>query len=431
MPAETVAPEPPSGARRIAANALYRSLADVGSKVASIALYVVMARRLGDTGFGVFTFALAYVTLVTTLANFGQDLILTREVAREPARVHAYFANTLGLCAALALPALAVALAVAFVADFDPTTRAVVALLGVAIVAELLGDVVFATYQAYERLALVPLVLIPQRALTAALGITALALGAGVVTVAAVYLGVAVLAVGWSFALLFGRVVRPRLELRPRGWRDLMRAAVPVGLAGVFTVVLFRVDTAMLAFYESDAVVGDYGAAYRLLEATLFVSWSVGAAVYPVLARLTRTSDPPLAVVFAGSLKLALAVTVPVGVGAGVLAGPLVRLVYGEDFAEAQTALTLLAPAIAVFPVAYLAGFALVAANRQRRQAVIVGLVMLENVVANLLLIPWLSLDGAALSTSISQVLLAAAMLAAYAVAALAIARLSFARRDV
>ena len=77
-----------------------------------------------------------------------------------------------------------------------------------------------------------------------------------------------------------------------------MRAALAIGLAGVFAVVLFRIDTAMLAAFEPKDVVGDYGAAYRLLEATLFVAWSVGAAVYPVFSRLTATSDPPVGLVF-------------------------------------------------------------------------------------------------------------------------------------
>ena len=58
-------------------------------------LFVVMARELGDTGFGVFTLGLSVATLVTVFGGFGQDGILTREVARDHERVHLYFANTL------------------------------------------------------------------------------------------------------------------------------------------------------------------------------------------------------------------------------------------------------------------------------------------------------------------------------------------------
>ena len=58
-------------------------------------------------------------------------------------------------------------------------------------------------------------------------------------------------------------------------------------------MILFRIDTVMLAAYESDAVVGNYGAAYRLFESTLFLSWAVGAAVYPVYSRRSGERRSP------------------------------------------------------------------------------------------------------------------------------------------
>src|SRR5205823_12393927 len=138
-PAETVrAVEPPfeqpppqsglgRGARRILANVGWRALTDVGSKTFTLVLYAVIARELGEASFGIFTFALAFVMLVTTLANFGQDGILTREVARDHGLVHRYFANTLALKVAVAVPALALALGIAWAVGMDGTTRLVVA----------------------------------------------------------------------------------------------------------------------------------------------------------------------------------------------------------------------------------------------------------------------------------------------------------------
>ena len=168
----------------------------------------------------------------------------------------------------------------------------------------------------------------------------------------------------------------------------------------------------MLAAFEPKDVVGDYGAAYRLLEATLFVAWSVGAAVYPVFSRLTTTSVPPVGLVFERGVKLSIALTLPLAAGALVLAGPLVEVLYGSSYENAETALRLLAPAIALYPVCYLTGYLLVSQDRQRVMTWVYGLVALENVLANLVLIPWLSLDGAALGTSISQLLVAVALVA-------------------
>jgi O-antigen/teichoic acid export membrane protein len=396
--------------RSILANAGYRLLADVASKVASLAFFVVMARELGASQFGIFTFSLAFVILATTLGNFGQDVVLTREVARDRTRLGGYFANTLALKVVLATVSLALSIGVAVAAGIDRETLEVLLLLGPAVAFELLMATCFASYQAFERLEFIPIALISQRFVTAAAGIAALLNGAGVVAVSAIYLAGSVLGFALALWFLVRKVARPGLEVEPRRWWPLMRASFAIGLAGVFSVVFFRIDTAMLAGFEPKEVVGDYGAAYRLFEATLFVAWSVGAAVYPVFSRLTVASVPPVGLVFQRSLKLAVALTLPLAAGGLVLAGPLMRLLYGSSYEDGATALRLLTPAIVLYPICYVAGYLLVSQDRQRVLTWVYGLVALENILANLVLIPWLSLNGAALGTSISQLLVTVAL---------------------
>ena len=396
--------------RRILVNTAFRAVADLVSKFASIALYIVMARRLGDASFGLFTFAFSLVTLVTTLGDLGQDSVLTREVARDRERVHGYFGDTLALKLLLSVPALAILLGALLAMDASEQTRLAVTLIGSAVIAELLMDTSFGVFQAFERQSLTALVLITQRTLTSTAGIVALSLGADVVAVAGIYLAGAALALAMSVTLLVRRVIRVGFHPSPRRWGRLMRAAVPIGLASVFSTVLFRVDASMLAAFRSDAVVGNYGAAYRLLESTLFLSWSVGSAVYPVLSRLGRTGPSSAGLVYERSLKLLLSMTIPLAVGAVVLADGVIELLYGADFASAPDALRLLAPTIALFPISYLTGHLLVAQDRQLAATVIYGMVAAENVLLNLVLIPRYSLFGAAAGTSISQVIVVAAL---------------------
>lgn len=408
--AQTQADAP--SANRILANTGFRAVADIGSKIASIALYVVMARRLGDAAFGVFTFGMAFVTLVTTLANMGQQAILTREVARDRARFHDYFTNTLSLQLALSVPALLLALGVHAVLGFDAGARTVVLLLGVAVVAEALMTTCFAVFQAYERLGFIPIVLLAQRWTTAAVGIAAVALGGDVVTVSAIYLAGAVGALALALYYVVTRIARPRLEVHIRRWLPLMRVALPIGIAGVFATILFRIDVAMLGWYTTDAEVGQYGAAYRLLESTLFISWSIGTAVYPVFSRLSRMSATPIAAVFQAALKLALALTLPAAIGAAVLAYPLMELLYGAQFRDGASALVLLAPTIILYPPTYIAALVLISQDRQSTLAWVYGSVTLVNVGLNMVLIPRYSFDGAAFATSFCEALRAAAMMA-------------------
>jgi O-antigen/teichoic acid export membrane protein len=188
-----------------------------------------------------------------------------------------------------------------------------------------------------------------------------------------------------------------------------MKAAIPIGIASVFSAIFFRVDTVMLAAFKSQAAVGLYGAAYRLLEATLFLSWSVGAAVYPVFARLNRATQPSVQDVYERSIKLVVALTLPIAVGTAVMAGHVLGLFYGSDYVPGHNALVLLAPTIALYPVVYISTHLLVSQNRERVLTYVFAVIMVENVLANLVLIPAFSLNGAALSTSISELLVTVA----------------------
>ena len=169
---------PDVGTTRILANTVYRGAADVGSKLISIAFFVVLARQLGESGFGVFVFGLTLAAMLTVLAGFGQDQVLTREVARDRSRLDEYFANTVALKLTLALPVLVVSALVMAAAGVDAETLWVVLLLGIALVAEQLALTCFAVYQAFEQLVYVPVVIITQRLITAVAGIAAVRAGA-------------------------------------------------------------------------------------------------------------------------------------------------------------------------------------------------------------------------------------------------------------
>jgi O-antigen/teichoic acid export membrane protein len=403
-------PEPSSG-RRLLANTGFRSVAEVGSKVATFALLTVLAREVGDDELGVYLFAVSLAMLASTAADFGQDKVLTREVARRPDQAEHYFGNTLALRLVVGLPAIVVLPFVVRLLGYGGKAPMVAAVVGLAVLAELLTTTCFAVYQSFERMGYVPVVLLTERWLIAAGGIAVVLLGRSILAVAVVFLAGATVGLALAVRLLVTRVVPVRIRTDPRTWWPLMRAALPLGVAGVFSTILFRVDMTMLAAYKDAAVVGNYGVAYRLFETTLFLSYSVVAGAFPVYAKLEPDGDQPLGQVFARTLKLATGLVVPLAVGLAVLAGPVVRLVFGNDFEDTPRALALLAPAIAVFPVGYLAGYLLIARNQERRLVAVYAALAVENIASNAVLIPLLSLHGAAIATSVTQVLLAGVLL--------------------
>jgi O-antigen/teichoic acid export membrane protein len=392
-------------------NASFRAVADIGSKIATAALYLLVARKTGVAEFGVFAFALSFSGIALTLGGFGQELVLVRHVSRDHARLDALYSDVLASKVVLSIPPLLLALGIASLAGMSAHTRIVTLFMGLGAVADSLIGVSFAVFQSFERVGFVPLVLIAQRWLTTSVAAGALFLGHGIEAVAIIYFAGSLLASVFAGWLVFREIARPHLHFALRGAFRVAHEAVPVAVGLIAIPLLSRVDTTMLAIFSSTKEVGRYGAAYRLLETTAFVTWAVNTAVLPTMTRLTPTSTPSLGFVYQRALKLVLAITVPAAVGAAILATPIITLLYGEEFRRAGEALALLAPTIALYPISSLSCQLFYSQDVRKMIGRTYVTVLVENIIWNLILIPRFSLFAAAAGTSVSELLVAGTLL--------------------
>jgi O-antigen/teichoic acid export membrane protein len=239
-------------------------------------------------------------------------------------------------------------------------------------------------------------------------GIAVIALGGGLVAVCVAFVVVGVLGTIVAFALMFRRFVRPRRDVRLSRLPRLAWDAAPLAVQETLGQVTFRIDVVLLSLLTTSAVVGAYGAGYRILEATLFLAWSVATSVLPMYSYLDRGSSPSLDRVFGASIKFGLVLALPIAAALVVCSRAVVDLLFGlEDYAETVDALRWLALAVAVYPIGHLAS-ALVAVRRAGRITIVASAaVAFANVVLNLILIPIYGIVGAAATTLASELLLA------------------------
>jgi O-antigen/teichoic acid export membrane protein len=397
-----------SPSRRIAANAILRTGGELVAKAASLAFFVVMARELGTEDFGDFNFALSLATLVIPAAGFGMDSLLAREVSRDRERVHGYMSNVIAVKGLGAVALLALMAIVVNVAGYEGDAKVAVYLVGAGVALENLGRTWQSAMQAHERLGLVSGALIVQRTVTSVVAIALMLGGAGLVTVSAVFLGGAAVGLVAAHALLRGRVVVPRREVDRSRWLPLVRAGIPIGIVTLLFGMLLQLDVVLLSLLGGDSdEVGVYGAAFRLVAATMFLSWSFGQATQPWLARQEDDRALPLARGYELGLKALTAVLLPIGVGFATLAEPIVETVYGDGYEGAIVPLRLLGTVVALYGLNQFTSVLLISRYRpgdMRRNLIVV---LVQNVVCNVILIPPLGADGAAISGAASAALLA------------------------
>jgi O-antigen/teichoic acid export membrane protein len=397
-------------ARRIARNLGARLAGELVGKVASLLFFVAIARKLGTTDYGDFAFALALTGTLILASGLGTDSLVAREVARSHERLDEFMGNVVALKLVTSALAVLAAAGIAYLGNYGRETQIAVVLLGIGVSVENLGRTWAAAFQAFERMEFISISLTLQRTLTAAAAIAVLYLGGTTPeAMALVYLAgsaIGLVVLTWSL---------PRFLVAPR-WRfdraqllPLMRAGIPIGLAGLLFTFLLRLDTVLLSFLKSgdNTQVGVYGAAFRLVEATMFLSWALGAAMLPWLARQSAAGDTQLARGYELGLKAVTALLVPAAVATSLLAAPIVSLLYGDQYDPSVTPLRILGPLSVLYAINYLTAVALTAHDRPGLFTRLFGIVTFVNLGLNLALIPPYGARGAAISAVGSGLVLA------------------------
>ena len=398
--------------RRAARNTGVRAAAEIVGKLSTLVLLGAIARELGQLELGILIFAFAYLGIVMTPIGFGTDPFLLREVARDRARADELFWNVLLFKLAVAGPVLLIGLLALWPLGYGAHSRAVVAVMAVALLLDIVAKTCHSVFNAIERSELLAMSIVSQRLFTAAAGVGMLLAGGGLLGVAAVFAAGSAIHLGLGMAFLRRSFGLPAARPRPRTWAALTRQSAPFAIQDLFTVLLFKLDAVLLSLLAAETAVARYGSAYRLLESTMFVSYALIGAFAAMFVYLGRGTAPTLAVVFSRALKAALVLLVPVAVVFSVLAEPICVLIYGRGFDDAAPSLRLLSPVVVLLCVVAIST-ALVQSRGSRRPLLWAsGGILVLNLVLNLVLIPLWQDRGAAAAMLASELIFVIVVLA-------------------
>jgi O-antigen/teichoic acid export membrane protein len=389
---------------RAAKNTFVRAFGEIVGKFGSLVLFAVLARKVGNDGVGTFLFALAWGEVAMTPVGLGIDQYVLRSVAADKSRVDELFANTLYLKVARGIPIVIATLILVQFLNYSGETRAAVSILTLGLFFDTLARTPMNVFNAIERGEIVALTIIAQRFFAAAAGLAVLFAGYGVVAVAVTYSVACVLRLALSFRLQRTRIGPIARVFPPGPRRELRRKSLPFTTQDLFGLVLARADILILSALATDAVVGLYGSAYRLFDATTFITVALCGAFTAMYTYLGRDTTPTLASVFQRSQKLCMTLLLPISLSFGLLAEPICRVFYGADFADAAPSLRILAAVPVLFGVMVLSNVLVLSREHPRRMVYTVAVAATINIGLNLALIPSLEEIGAAIAMLTSMV---------------------------
>jgi O-antigen/teichoic acid export membrane protein len=398
-----------SSSRTIARNTIARGAGEIAAKLGSLAFYAVMARKLGAEDFGSFIFALSLSSVVLIAAGFGMDAFMTREIAKNRDSVHVLLSNVMVLKGSMLFALIGVLGGIVLIGPYSAGTRIAVVVVGAGVAVEMLSATLHSVAQGFERMEVGAVGLVVQRTLTAIVGIAVVIAGGGLIAAALVFLGGSV--VGYVVTMVYLRRV-VRIEFRPNRsqFMEVLKVSAPIGVAVLMFTVLLRLDATLISFltHGDQAEVAHYGAAYRLIDATMFVPWVFSAAMLPWVARQSEQDSEVLARGSAVGLKLLVAFLMPIGIGYVVFAPSLIDILYGSGFKDAIVPLRFLGMMTVLYAVNAYASSVLIARHQPAVFARGIAFVLVLNLILNVLLIPPYGASGAAFAAIVTGTILAA-----------------------
>lgn len=389
----------------------------LGLQVAGILLSflisLVLARLMGAAGYGVYAYAMGWVSLLIVFALAGTDKLLMRKVAAYRTQ-EAWgllvglrrWSDRLTLVASVAIASIMALLAKYFFTQLSDETRIAfwIALLLLPLLtlvrlrqATMIGSEYVVQGQIAEavlRPFIFLLIVILTRFFLAKQLDSILVMWLQLLAAALV-----LLLITWSVKKIN---LDPPFPVQAQSDHQVwLAAAFPIFLSAVLEVANTRTDIIMLGTLDSAEAVGIYNVAKRLTEPMLFVLIAVNMTLAPRVSSLyVQGRMKELQSLVTRTARLAL-------LGAGVIitliitfSGWLLAL-WGAEFVSGQAVLLILSGGQLVNVLVGSASLLLLMTGHEREVAIGLGIAAVINISLNFLLIPIWGIVGTAIATSI------------------------------
>ncbi len=370
--------------------------------IVSLFVGIYVARYLGPERFGLLSYTLSFVWLFSSLASFGLDDILVRELVQFPEHRKALLGTVFWLkIGGTVIMGSLIAIVLRFVEN-DQQTEWMIALIALGFFFQATNVIDF-YFQAQVQSKF------SVRAQTFQLLCTSLF---------KIYLILNHEELVWfAFALMLDQVVVAASFLVVYRWeiewfpffifrwhqaKKLIRDAWPLIFAGLVVSIYMKIDQIMLKEMLDVKAVGIYAAAVKLCEAWYFLPTAVMASLFPAILEVRKNSndiyEERIQKLYDLMIWGALAVALPTT----LLADWVIYIFYGVDFQEAASVLKIYIWAGVFVSLGSASSKWLVTENLERYSFYMTTLGAVLNVIFNLWLIPILGITGAALATLIS-----------------------------
>lgn len=390
--------------QKIAYNVTFSSAARILDTVLALVITAMLTRYLGRTGFGDYIIVFTFWYIFTVLADMGLYAITVREISQREENESEIASNAFTLRMASAAIIFFAAVLILYFLPYSNYIKLGVIIAAPGFWALFGGQVLMGIFQKNIRIDRAALAEMAGRIVQFALVFVFIKKELGFLSIIAAF------SVSGAVNLLFNfwfakKFVKLRLANDYAIWKKMIREGFPLAVSAILTMLYFRLNVITLSFLKDAEAVGIFGVGYKILENVIFFPAMFVGLVMPMMSRSAKDDMEKFKSILQRSLSAMIVFIFPLIVFTIILSDKIVYIIGGTNFTESASVLSILIFAAALIFLGTLWSNAIIALNKQKQLVKIYFWGAVLNIIANFVLIPSLSYDGAAWSTLATEFL--------------------------
>jgi O-antigen/teichoic acid export membrane protein len=386
-------------------NSFWIGISEVFNKSIRAVLLIYLARVLGASEYGKFSFALSFVSVFVSFLDLGLSSIITREFSKEKI-AKGEFSSLFTLKIFLGIFALLVVFFSSFFITAEPVIRRTIWILaGFSFITQF-PEFLYAFWRAkqrmeYEAWANVFIVI----TMVACVFIVIFNFPS-LENVAYGYLLSGIFSVVLLFYIFNHKFIPLSLKFEFKDWKRFLLMSWPLALTSVFGMLYSYIDSIIMGFLNQMIQTGWYNASLKIIYLLSAPIGIISLNFYPLLSRFAHESKERFQNAWNYQMAIVLALVMPIIFGGVALADKIILFFYGDEYLPSAQVFKIL---IFVSALTFLCSpftNALVAANQQKKTFLVSLIGAFTSIILNLLLIPRFSLYGAAFASVASYIVM-------------------------
>ncbi len=392
-----------STSRRLAKNFAALSMAEVISRLLGALLSFYIARELGASVFGQFSFALAFTSFFNIFVDFGLSQLAVRDIAQDKTKTSRYGTNILALQLLISGVLTLLLVGILVILPLNYTTKLITFFFGLGVIPLALNMQYI--LQAHERMEFMAI-----GRVVGQIGYALLGFGVIYFTRDVIWLPLAQFTSALIWAAIVYYFIKRYIKFSWEAikWSQithLMRLSAPFLISAISIQIYYNIDSVILQFSKGDQAVGLYNSGYKIVLLILLLAGFITSAFFPLLSATWQSRQEVFQRTIHYAGRVMGLVAFPTSIGGIVLAEPLLLFLYKRPiYTEATISFQILLLLPLVIFISMILGHSLIAAGLQKQSTIGIVIGAIVNLLLNMVLIPSYGINGAAIATFAAEI---------------------------